>query len=111
MNAAQTTHENEDELESDESMDASSSEEASDADARAESDSSEEMQDEAVPTLVEPNGEYLGEQCTLYRCRSDLILMLIGYSASTCGYCSTGNRELAARTSRSYGSKYHTSGV
>jgi hypothetical protein len=67
MNAAQTTHENENELESDESMDASSSEEASDADARAESDSSEEMQDEAVPTLVEPNGECLGEQFRLYR--------------------------------------------
>lgn len=72
MAEPRNTHENEDEIGSDDSMVASSSEETSEADARAESESSEEMQEEAAPTLVEPNGECLDELCKLYRCRFDL---------------------------------------
>ncbi|GHJ84169.1 hypothetical protein NliqN6_0571 [Naganishia liquefaciens] len=65
----------------DESMETTSSDADSDSHAVSNSETSDIIQDASFPTLIEPNG----------------------YSASTCGYCSTGNRDTSPRSSRSYG--------
>lgn len=99
---------------SDESMGTTSSESLSSSIEEAENGSehtdSGDSQDGELSTLIEPNGEPQDAVSIL----SGAIVtqnmpcgISIGYTSSTCGYCSSGNRETAEYTSRSYGSAWN----